>query len=124
MFCACIYPDLNVAMAILPMFLMPLMIFCGYFVNADSIPPYFIWIEYMSPMKYGFGAVVINEFSGLEINCGPGDGCAPGYNGDTVIRNMGIDGDIPWNCGILIALTGFFMLLAYIMLAIGVRKTL
>ena len=42
-------------------------------------------------MKYGFTAVAMNEFSGLSIYCTPEQSCAPGYNGNTVLYNMGFD---------------------------------
>lgn len=37
-FFACAFSDLAVALAIVPLFLLPLMIFAGLFVNSDSIP--------------------------------------------------------------------------------------
>ena len=74
-----------------PLFLLPLMVFSGFFVNSGSIPPYFWWIQWISPMKYGFTAVAINEFSGLAIHCTPEQSCAPGFNGNTVLYNMGFD---------------------------------
>lgn len=55
-------------------------------------PPYFWWIQWISPMKYGFTGLAINEFSGpLTINCTPQQGCAPGYNGEVVLTNLGFD---------------------------------
>lgn len=32
-----------VALAVMPMFLLPLMVFSGFFVNSSTIPPYFNW---------------------------------------------------------------------------------
>jgi ATP-binding cassette subfamily G (WHITE) protein 1/ATP-binding cassette subfamily G (WHITE) protein 2 len=46
-----------------------LQVFSGLFVNNGSIQPYFIWISYISPMRYSFIAFVKNEFSGLKITC-------------------------------------------------------
>jgi ABC-type multidrug transport system permease subunit len=37
-FAACAFDSLQVALAVVPMFLLPLMIFSGFFVNSDYIP--------------------------------------------------------------------------------------
>ncbi len=39
----------------------PFVIFSGLFLNANDIPNYFIWIYYISFVRYGFEAVMINE---------------------------------------------------------------
>ena len=90
-FVSCLFNDINMALTIMPLFLLPLMVFSGFFVNSDSIPPYFWWIQWISPMKYGFTALAINEFSGLAIYCTPEQNCAPGFNGDTVLANLGFN---------------------------------
>ncbi len=66
----------------MPMFLLPLMVFGGFFVNTNSIPVYFSWIQYLSPMRYGFIAAAKNEFSGLAIDCQPGQNCRAGITGE------------------------------------------
>ena len=53
--------DSNVALTLQPVVLIPFVIFSGYFINSDNVPPYFIWIEYISFVKYGFHSLVINE---------------------------------------------------------------
>jgi hypothetical protein len=47
------------------------MLFGGFLVNSDSIPVAFIWIEYISPFKYAFGAYVVNEYEDLDLDCEP-----------------------------------------------------
>jgi ABC-type multidrug transport system permease subunit len=34
---------------------------------ANHCAAWFIWIHYISPFKYGFEALMINEFVGLEF---------------------------------------------------------
>lgn len=53
--------DASVAISLVPVTLIPFMIFSGFFINTDNVPPYFIWIEYISFIKYGFHALVLNE---------------------------------------------------------------
>lgn len=47
-------PKMEVAMAIAPVVIVPLMVMAGFFVNQNNIPVYLIWIEYVSMFKYGF----------------------------------------------------------------------
>jgi len=68
-FVASFFEDIAVALAVVPMFLMPLMIFSGFFVNSDTSPVFLSWISYISPMKYAFVALVKNEFTGLHLHC-------------------------------------------------------
>ena len=62
--------SLELAMAISPSFMVPLMIMGGLYVNPNSISVYFAVFEYISPFKYAFTATAINEFEGLTFNCG------------------------------------------------------
>lgn len=124
LFVSCIFNDLGVALTVMPVFLLPLMVFSGFFVNSETIPPYFVWIQYISPMRYAFIALILNEFTGLTINCDPSEKCAPGYDGETVISNLGMsdDGSVGQNCGILLAMAVGLTLLAFIALWNAVRK--
>ncbi|KAK3232295.1 hypothetical protein Dsin_004176 [Dipteronia sinensis] len=38
------------------------LLFSGFFINRDRIPPYWIWFHYMSVVKYPYEAVLQNEF--------------------------------------------------------------
>jgi ATP-binding cassette subfamily G (WHITE) protein 1 len=61
------FPNMGIGLAVLPMILLPLMLFSGLYVNAGSIPAWLAWIKYISPTFYGFNAAAKNEFTGLEI---------------------------------------------------------
>jgi ATP-binding cassette subfamily G (WHITE) protein 1 len=78
---SCIFNNLAVALGIVPLIILPLMIFSGLFVNGGSLPVYFAWIKYISPMKYAFSALIQNEFDGLQLNncTGPGTSSCSGY---------------------------------------------
>ncbi|THG12206.1 ABC transporter G family member 6-like [Camellia sinensis] len=49
----------TISVAILAYFLL----FSGFFINRDRIPPYWIWFHYMSLVKYPYEAVLQNEFN-------------------------------------------------------------
>ncbi|CAI5468141.1 unnamed protein product [Closterium sp. Yama58-4] len=36
---------------------------CGFYIQRQSIPPFWIWLHYLSPVKYAYEAVTLNEFS-------------------------------------------------------------
>ncbi|KAK1297751.1 ABC transporter G family member 6 [Acorus calamus] len=44
------------------------LLFSGFFINRDRIPPYWIWFHYISLVKYPYEAVLQNEF-GSTTKC-------------------------------------------------------
>eukprot|EP01130_Rhizamoeba_saxonica_P009620 TRINITY_DN391_c0_g1_i2.p1 TRINITY_DN391_c0_g1~~TRINITY_DN391_c0_g1_i2.p1 ORF type:complete len:638 (-),score=147.94 TRINITY_DN391_c0_g1_i2:37-1950(-) len=64
-----LFPDPSVAMTVFPLIFVPMMIFSGFYSNSDRTPVYFVWVEYISFLKYSYRAVMSNEFSGLEFEC-------------------------------------------------------
>eukprot|EP00931_Biecheleriopsis_adriatica_P003136 TRINITY_DN10444_c0_g1_i1.p1 TRINITY_DN10444_c0_g1~~TRINITY_DN10444_c0_g1_i1.p1 ORF type:complete len:649 (+),score=128.43 TRINITY_DN10444_c0_g1_i1:60-2006(+) len=69
LFLACVFPDVAIALAVAPIIILPLMMFSGFFLNPESTPVWLKWVEYISPIKYGFSALVVNEFEGLKLHC-------------------------------------------------------
>ena len=65
------FADIAVALLVAPLIIMPLMMFSGFFLNADSTPVYYSWIPWISPMKYAFSALATNEYTGLKLVCQP-----------------------------------------------------
>ena len=86
-FFASVFKELTVALAVTPVAIIPLMIFSGLFVNNNSIPVYFDWIKYISPIKWGFEALVKNEYTDLTLT--NEEGIAVG--GDQMIKDAGFD---------------------------------
>eukprot|EP00211_Chloroparvula_japonica_P004367 CAMPEP_0119121132 /NCGR_PEP_ID=MMETSP1310-20130426/1893_1 /TAXON_ID=464262 /ORGANISM="Genus nov. species nov., Strain RCC2339" /LENGTH=651 /DNA_ID=CAMNT_0007110671 /DNA_START=84 /DNA_END=2039 /DNA_ORIENTATION=+ len=70
------------------------MLLCGFFVLKSNIPPYFIWIHYLTFHKYAFEGFMENEFSGSEFYCGspppnstiPCSCSFPDLNNDCIIQ--------------------------------------
>ena len=57
--------NVNIALQFAPFCIIPLILFSGLLINCDSIPPYFTWIQYISPIRYMYQEVYKNEFKGL-----------------------------------------------------------
>ncbi|KAJ3026927.1 UNVERIFIED_CONTAM: ATP-binding cassette sub- G member 1 [Siphonaria sp. JEL0065] len=62
--CACSFPNLEVALLAVPLILMPMMLFSGFFVNTSQIPVWLRWIKYVSPMKYAFEGSIRSQLQG------------------------------------------------------------
>jgi len=46
-----------------------LMVYAGFFVLPTNIPPWVIWLYYISPFAYAYGGSSINELGGVPFNC-------------------------------------------------------
>jgi ATP-binding cassette subfamily G (WHITE) protein 2 len=67
MFMSNISKNYAVANVIAPLVLVLYLLPSGFLINLDSIPVYWRWIKYISFFRYGFEALVINEFDGLTF---------------------------------------------------------
>lgn len=127
---AATFSNVNIALAVLPLIILPLMVFSGLFVNIAAIPAWIRWIQWLSPMKYGFVSLMKNEFDGLILPCsspsgGPPGGAACSIRGEQVIQNFGLDGQgsILTNGIILLGFWVGLWLLAYLGFWNVVRKS-
>ncbi len=57
-------------MALAPPFMIPLLLFGGFFLNSDTIPVWLSWIQYISWFHYANEALTINQWDGVtDIDC-------------------------------------------------------
>jgi ABC-type multidrug transport system permease subunit len=54
--------------AVVPVMLLPLILFSGYFKNRDDLPVWLGWVEYISPLKYGFIGFIENQVAYKNSN--------------------------------------------------------
>lgn len=111
------FNDIGIALAILPLVLLPLMIFSGLFVNLATLPIYFYWIQFVSPTKYAYAAVMKNEYDGLTLaNCNPATNAM--CTGAAVLESLGMQGglDIFENIMVLVAMYVGLMLVGFLAL--------
>jgi ABC-type multidrug transport system permease subunit len=66
----------NMAVAMAPIVIMPLILFGGQFANSDNIQAWISWFQYLSPIRYSQEALVVNEFSRRP------------YNSDLILQNL------------------------------------
>mmetsp|Transcript_29857 Transcript_29857/g.83425 ORF Transcript_29857/g.83425 Transcript_29857/m.83425 type:complete len:743 (+) Transcript_29857:45-2273(+) len=61
-------PSVNLGPSLVSPLMMPLIIFSGYLVTG-KIPPWFIWIYYISFFQYAFHVLVVTQFKNLVFDC-------------------------------------------------------
>jgi hypothetical protein len=60
------------ALSVGPPVIIPFLIFGGFFLNAASVPSYFLWLSYLSWFRYGNEALLINQWASVQegdIDC-------------------------------------------------------
>ena len=62
------FPDSDTAIQVTAVVLFPFILFGGQFVNAGSIKAWIGWVQYVDPIRYGFEALVRNEFDQRNYN--------------------------------------------------------
>jgi len=61
--------SVGLAGSIFPLAIVPFITFSGSLLNADDVPVYLVWLQYISYIRYGFEILFVNEFEGLEFEC-------------------------------------------------------
>lgn len=69
LFLGTVAKDSTVAITLVPLTVMPFLIFSGFLLNSSSTPVYFIWVEPISYMSYGFKTIMKNEYQDLKFTC-------------------------------------------------------
>jgi len=122
---SCLFADLSIALSVAPAFIIPFMLFAGFYINLDSVPIFFVWLQYLSYFKYSFEAAAINQFSRIENipGCGANETCPA--SGAGVLQSLSISQDnFAMNIIILAVMIVVIRFLGYLALLIRtlVRK--
>merc|ERR1711990_871869 len=67
------FSDKQLAVTLTPVLIIPFMLFAGFFVSTDNIPVFLKEFEYLSIFKYGYTALLVNQFESLIADCQDGD---------------------------------------------------
>ncbi|XP_060575750.1 protein white-like isoform X2 [Ruditapes philippinarum] len=121
--------SVTTALAIAPPTLIPLVMFGGFFLNSDSVPVYFIWLEYLSWFKYSNELLMVNQWDDVDmLSCdsnstSPVDSCHF-HNGKQVILYLNYSKDNLWfNIGLLLAMLIVYRIIAFILLLVKARSS-
>jgi len=69
------FSDKQLAVTLTPVLIIPFMLFAGFFVSTDNIPVFLKEFEYLSIFKYGYTALLVNQFESIQYNCENGLEC-------------------------------------------------
>jgi hypothetical protein len=91
--------------------------FAGYFVSIPNIPVFFIPLEYISPYKYVFRALLQNDFGGVVFACANAAIPCATPTGEAAIAAAGMTGlSVLADSMILLGMTVGFRIITYIVL--------
>lgn len=68
-FIGCLVTDPKQAIELMPMALVPQIIFAGFFTRTEQIPVWLRWAQYLCGLKYGVNLALINEFASFRESC-------------------------------------------------------
>lgn len=121
---SCIFGTVNLAVAIMPIFVVPMMAFGGFFINQDTLQWYFVPMKYLSYFGYGYEAVAISQWTHVDEipGCSPSlEYCAK--NGTEVLSNLSFKPSNFWIDIIVMSFMIFaFRFLAFLALYIRVKR--
>lgn len=89
-------PNLQAALMLAPTLMIFIVILAGFYVPLDNLNPAIEWASWASFARYGYSALIINEFGGRDIECGSdavdeeGEGCP--LSGNDVVASIGLRG--------------------------------
>ncbi|RLN86610.1 hypothetical protein BBJ28_00022893 [Nothophytophthora sp. Chile5] len=103
--------------------LMPMMLFGGLLMNSNDTPVYFVWINYISPMKFGFDAMMKVFWDAVpSIPCNSEVENCVALSGAEVLENYGIsDRSVLSSVLLLLVLNVGYRLLAFVPLWFNVH---
>ncbi|KAL3270061.1 hypothetical protein HHI36_009119 [Cryptolaemus montrouzieri] len=89
-FVSTIAPNIATANSMVTIIVTPFMIFGGFYLSVESIPPYLIWLSDLSWFKYGNTALLINQWQNVtNIICDRTNTTCP-KNGEIILESLGV----------------------------------
>ncbi|GLC33334.1 hypothetical protein PLESTB_000344800 [Pleodorina starrii] len=102
-FIAAISPNLDVANALLPTYVVTLLFFGGFLFRFHEMPPWWKWYSYIDFLRYSWGSLMVNQFEKSN----------PSWLGGTVLSYYGLENVDKWrNMGFLALFFIVFFLFA------------
>lgn len=121
-------PSPTASLVLAPPITLFFMIMGGFYIPFENMPPGIVWLSWLSFARYGYSALIINEYQGRDVPCADPNEVAfsVGGNSDTcplpgedVIDFLGITGvasNFWFNIGMVTVLQLVFRVSAYALL--------
>lgn len=106
-------PNIQAALAMSPVFFIPLMLASGFMIDSDQLGDWFVY-KYISPYRYGYEGLIRNEYDNLD-----------GVNSDLAddyVDNKHFEETFGEACWIMLGLTFGLRILAFLALKLVTRK--
>ncbi|KDO27030.1 hypothetical protein SPRG_07743 [Saprolegnia parasitica CBS 223.65] len=87
---SCMVRRADIAPVIGIVIILPLVLFGGLFLNASNTPDYFIWLEYISPLKYAYRGLSRAFWNSVDTIPCDSNRCIA-TSGAQVLSNMSLD---------------------------------
>ena len=125
---SCAIPDVQVSLIVAPMVILMLMILGGFYVTFSNMPVFIRWLSWCSQARFGFTAMVVNEFKGRVFECAPegnharyGTECP--VRGEDVIAALEMDDLTVGQCLLALALMQCGLrILAYVAMVVNFTR--
>lgn len=123
-------PSTQISLILAPPITLFFMILGGFYIPFQNMNPGIYWLSWLSFARYGYSALIINEYAGRTVPCSPNaadNAVSIGSNasedcplpGEAVISGLGIDGiasNLWFNIGMMVVLQIAFRVGAYVLL--------
>jgi hypothetical protein len=119
-------PSMQIALIMAPPITLLFMVIGGFYIPIQSMNIGIQWASWLSFARYGYSALIINEYGGRHIPCASGDIAVEIGNsdacplpGEEVISSLGIEGvaeSFWFNVGMIMVLQILFRTAAYVSL--------
>jgi ABC-type multidrug transport system permease subunit len=67
-FCSNLFKEPGKVAALTNIVIIPMMILSGLFVKLTSMPVWIRWLQYITPFRYGFQLIIVNEYQDEMFN--------------------------------------------------------
>merc|ERR1711916_414267 len=126
-------PNADVGAILAPILTVLFFLFAGFFVNAGSIPAWWIWLYWISFFRYTYPGMMNNEFRGSVFSCAnqtnplvPAIPLQVCQNGTEILNQYAVptDPDWVWQCIlILLAWLLFYRILSFLFIRFLHKET-
>ncbi|KAE9311580.1 Protein white [Phytophthora fragariae] len=121
---SCLVRRVDIAPIVGVVIILPFLLFGGLLINSDDCPDYFVWIQYVSPIKYGFEALMKIFWERVpHIACDVAVENCTAQTGADVLKNFSLESRSPLGDGlILLAINVGFRTVGFIGLWLNLRS--
>ncbi|TMW61229.1 hypothetical protein Poli38472_013692 [Pythium oligandrum] len=115
---SCLTRRVDIAPIVGTMVTLPFILFGGLLINSDTTPDYFIWVQYISPVKYGNEALMKIFWGQIDsISCDAAIENCSALTGADVLRNYSMESrSALGNAMILLAINFAFRVIGFVAL--------